>query len=72
MIFDESISKNRAVLVALRARSLSPEENSTVDSVEELAALLETAGGENVGNADALSVLIPGALQLVGGDGTAP
>ena len=49
MIFDESISKNRAVLVALRARSLSPEENSTVDSVEELAALLETAGGENVG-----------------------
>ena len=49
MIFDESISKNRAVLVALRARSLSPEENSTIDSVEELAALLETAGGENVG-----------------------
>lgn len=49
MIFDESISKNRAVLVALRARSLSPDENSTVDSVEELAALLETAGGENVG-----------------------
>ena len=45
MIFDESISKNRAVLVALRARSLSPDENSTVDSVEELAALLETAGG---------------------------
>ncbi len=49
MIFDESISKNRAVLVALRARSLSPDENSTIDSVEELAALLETAGGENVG-----------------------
>jgi GTP-binding protein HflX len=49
LIFDESISKNRAVLVALRARSLSPDENSTVDSVEELAALLETAGGENVG-----------------------
>ena len=49
MIFDESISKNRAVLVALRARSLSPEENSTIHSVEELAALLETAGGENVG-----------------------
>jgi len=49
LIFDESISKNRAVLVALRARSLSPEENSTIDSVEELAALLETAGGENVG-----------------------
>jgi len=49
LIFDESISKNRAVLVGLRAYSLSRDENATEESMEELAALLETAGGESAG-----------------------
>ena len=40
---------NRAVLVGLNAFSLSKEENSTDASMEELSALLETAGGETVG-----------------------
>jgi GTP-binding protein HflX len=40
---------NRAVLVGLNAFSLSKEENATETSMEELAALLETAGGETVG-----------------------
>ena len=40
---------NRAVLVGLNAFSLSKEENSTEASMEELSALLETAGGETVG-----------------------
>ena len=40
---------NRAVLVGLSAFSLSREENATEDSMEELSALLETAGGETVG-----------------------
>ena len=37
---------NRAVLVGLDAFSLDREENATESSMEELAALLETAGGE--------------------------
>jgi GTP-binding protein HflX len=41
--------KDRAVLVGLKAFSLSREENATDESMEELAALLETAGGESVG-----------------------
>ena len=40
---------NRAVLVGLDAFSLSREENATEESMEELADLLETAGGETVG-----------------------
>ncbi len=40
---------NRAVLVGLNAFSLSKEENATDASMEELSALLETAGGETVG-----------------------
>ena len=36
---------NRAVLVGLNAPCLSKEENATEDSLVELAALLETAGG---------------------------
>ena len=39
---------NRAVLVGLNAHSLSDEENATDATLEELAALLETAGGESV------------------------
>jgi len=41
--------KNRAVLVGLNAYSLSRDENATDASMEELSALLETAGGETVG-----------------------
>ena len=41
--------KNRAVLVGLNAFRLSAEENATEASMEELAALVETAGGETVG-----------------------
>ena len=37
---------NRAVLVGLDAFSLSLEENADEESMEELSALQETAGGE--------------------------
>ena len=40
---------NRAVLVGLNAACLSREENATESSMEELSALLETAGGVCVG-----------------------
>ena len=40
---------NRAVLVGLNAHCLSREENADDSSMEELADLLETAGGECVG-----------------------
>ena len=40
---------NRAVLVGLHANSLSREENADETSLEELDALLETAGGVSVG-----------------------
>ena len=40
---------NRAVLVGLNAACLSREENATESSMEELSALLETAGGLCVG-----------------------
>ena len=42
-------AKNRAVLVGLWAHRLSVEENATEETVDELADLLETAGGECVG-----------------------
>ena len=41
--------KERAVLVGLAADSMPPEERSSDVTMEELAALLETAGGEAVG-----------------------
>ena len=37
---------NRAVLAGLNAPCLSREENATEESLDELAALLDTAGGE--------------------------
>ena len=40
---------NRAVLVGLNAHCLTKEENATESSMEELAALLETAGGQTLG-----------------------
>ena len=40
---------NRAVLVGLSSRALEAEECATEESMEELAALLETAGGESAG-----------------------
>ncbi len=40
---------NRAILVGLNAPSLSREENATEESLEELAALLDTAGGTCLG-----------------------
>ena len=40
---------NRAVLVGLNAPCLSREENATEESLEELAALLDTAGGACLG-----------------------
>lgn len=40
---------NRAVLAGLHAASLTREENATESSMEELSALLETAGGACVG-----------------------
>lgn len=46
-MFEETQAKtiNRAVLVGLNAPCLSKEENATEDSLTELSALLETAGG---------------------------
>ncbi len=41
--------KERAILVGLSADSMAPEERSTEVTLEELSALLETAGGEAVG-----------------------
>lgn len=43
--------RDRAVLVGLNASCLSREENATESSMEELSALLETAGGICVGTA---------------------
>ncbi len=47
----EEKNVNRAVLVGLNAGCLSREENADEESLEELSALLETAGGETVGTA---------------------
>ena len=43
-------TRNRAVLVGLNAHSLSREDNASETSLEELAALVETAGGTCVGS----------------------
>ena len=40
---------NRAILVGLNAPSLTREENATEETLEELAALLDTAGGTCLG-----------------------
>ena len=40
---------NRAILVGLNAPSLTREENTTEETLEELAALLDTAGGTCLG-----------------------
>ena len=40
------VKKERAVLAGLAAASMAPEERSSEVSMEELAALVETAGGE--------------------------
>ena len=50
-MFDKTEVKeiNRAVLVGLNAPNLSREENATDESLEELAALLDTAGGQCLG-----------------------
>ena len=42
-------SRNRAVMVGLSVHSLPREDNASETSLEELAALVETAGGESVG-----------------------
>ena len=41
--------RNRAILVGLNARSLSGEDNADETTLEELEALLDTAGGECLG-----------------------
>ena len=50
-MFDEQkiTSINRAILVGLNAPCLNREENATDETLEELAALLETAGGTCLG-----------------------
>ena len=48
---------NRAVLCGLNAGCLSQEENASEESLEELEALLETAGGECVGTVLQLSLI---------------
>ena len=47
---DTSKKKERAVLAGLAAGSMDPGERSTEESMDELAALVETAGGEVVGS----------------------
>ena len=46
---DTTKKKERAVLAGLSANSMDPAERSTEESMEELAALAETAGAEVVG-----------------------
>ncbi len=41
----DAAAPERAVLVGLKADTFSPEDNATEESLEELEALLETAGG---------------------------
>lgn len=50
-MFEEQKIKeiNQAVLVGLNCPGLSPAENASEDSLEELAALLDTAGGTCLG-----------------------
>ena len=50
-MFDENTPKtiNRAILVGVSAPNLSREENASERSLEELAALLDTAGGTCLG-----------------------
>ena len=45
---DQAVKKERAVLAGLSAASMDEHERSTEVSMEELAALVETAGGEAV------------------------
>ena len=45
---DTSVKKERAVLAGLSALSMEPSERSTDVSMDELASLVETAGGEPV------------------------
>ena len=47
---DTTKKKERAVLAGLSANSMDPAERSTEESMEELAALAETAGAEVVGS----------------------
>ena len=49
-INDTTKKKERAVLAGLAAASMSPAERSGEISMDELAALVETAGGECVGS----------------------
>lgn len=46
---EKKIILDRAVLVGLNAACFTPEETSSEKTLQELAALLETAGGESVG-----------------------
>ena len=50
---------NRAVLVGLNAPCLSREENATEESLEELAALLDTAGGACLGTVSYTHLTLP-------------
>lgn len=46
---NNDVKKERAVLAGLSANSMDIDERSTDISMQELAALVETAGGETVG-----------------------
>ncbi len=45
----EEEKRDKVVLAGIDARCLAPEENADEESMAELAALVETAGGESVG-----------------------
>ena len=62
-------TRNRAVLVGLNAHSLSREDNASETSLEELAALVETAGGTCVGSPPAKPGCTGGPYLHRGGKG---
>ena len=49
-------TRNRAVLVGLNADSLPREDNASETTLEELAALVETAGGESVASSSRTAI----------------
>ena len=47
---DTTEIRDKVVLVGLNSPVLKKEENASEDTMEELSALVETAGGETVGH----------------------
>ena len=52
--------RDKVVLVGLNSPVLKKEENADEDTMEELSALVETAGGETVG------IVLPASFSRIG------